>query len=702
MLYKIAHHSDTGLVEKSNYISRDLSWLNFNYRVLNQSKNTKRSIYDRLKFIAIATSNLDEFFMIRIGSLYNYIDYKKDRLDYSGMDSYSFRKKLLGNVQAFYAESNNYLNSELTPLFKENGFRIINLSDLNKSELNQILEYYQRIIHPMLTPMLLDSYHTFPVLLNKVLIFGITTYIMEDGKETKRVSFVQIPINLGRYYQIKRDNEILFLPIEEIIRWQIHTLFRNIEIESVTLFRIIRNGDFMVADTDDADTDFLSEIKKKINTRKTGRVVRLDIEAKATDWLLQVLKDRWDIDEYNIIKTEGLLDLTSLWQIIKNPEFKNFLYSAPAPVSPLSFTGASDIFDYLKNNDVFLHHPYNNMELFVNLLEEAATDPYVLAIKITIYRLANDSRIATALYKAAENGKHVSVLFEVTARFDEENNIQQAQRLQKAGCFVIYGLGSVKTHSKLCLIIRKDPSKETITRYVHLSSGNYNEVTSKLYTDISLLTTDETYANDVSEFFNVITGHSLPENYKNLIAAPQNMRKKLIELVKQEVENHKNGLPSGIVIKVNSLQDLGFIDALYLASNAGVQIKLIVRGICCLRPQRIGVSENITVRSIVGEYLEHARLLYFHNNGNPKVFGGSADAMVRSFDRRIESIFLLTNDKLKQEAINILDYNLKDDVNSYEMTENGDYFKVETLIPFDLHAEFYKVTSEIVKNAHLF
>jgi polyphosphate kinase len=317
--------------------------------------------------------------------------------------------------------------------------------------------------------------------------------------------------------------------------------------------------------------------------------------------------------------------------------------------------------------------------------------------------VAKESRITNALLRAAENGKHVSVLFEVKARFDEENNLREAQRLQKAGCFVIYGVNSLKTHTKLMLIVRKDED-DKVYRYVHLSSGNYNEATSRLYADVGLLTTKEVYANDVSEFFNVITGHSQPSAYRNLITSPRDMRIQLCNLVRKEAENARNGIPAGISIKFNSLQDKELIDELYAASQAGVKIKLVVRGMCCLRPGRKGLSENIEVISIVGEYLEHSRIYYFHNGGQPKVYIGSADAMVRSFDRRIESLFLLEDDFLKKQAINNIRYNLKDNVNSYVMNEDGTY-RVKELngeLPFNIHKEFFHVTREIVNQASLF
>src|SRR5690606_10882257 len=332
------------------------------------------------------------------------------------------------------------------------------------------------------------------------------------------------------------------------------------------------------------------------------------------------------------VPEESLVDFTGLLQIVNHKQFRHLRQPMPEPIKPINFPeqGSKDLFEVLKERDILLHHPYNSMEPVLELLEKAADDPFVLSIKITIYRVARDSRVTAALLRAAENGKHVSVLFEVKARFDEENNLREAQRLQKAGCFVIYGISSLKTHTKLLLIVRQE-DQDTVYRYVHLSSGNYNEVTSRMYVDIGLLTTREVSAQDVSAFFNAITGHSQPFAYRNLITSPRDMRIQLCNMVRKEAENAARGLPSGIVIKINSLQDKEFIDELYAASQAGVPIKLIVRGMCCLRPGRPGLSENIEVRSIVGEYLEHSRIYYFHNSGDPRVYIGSADAMVRSF-----------------------------------------------------------------------
>ncbi|SFG13898.1 polyphosphate kinase 1 [Pontibacter chinhatensis] len=661
-------------IKKSKYISRDLSWLRFNYRVLDQARDANKSLFDRLKFMAITSSNLDEFFMIRVGSLYNYLDYGKERLDYSGLRELPFRKKLLDYAHRFVNDQYLTFNNELRPLFHKGGFDILKVSELTEIEQKKADSYFKNTIYPLLTPMVFDNYHGFPLLMNQLLTFGVVTRTTDEGKPQDRVTFVQIPQNLARFYEINRKDRIIFVPIEEIVRWKIKKLFRNVDIVSANLFRITRNGDFTLEESDDLEADFVQEIKSKLKTRKKGRVVRLEIERNPSQFMMKILKERWTIDNANVFTINSLLDLRGLWQIINHRQFRDKGFKQPAPVTPLSLpSDGVDMFEYLKEHDVLLHHPYNSMEPVVNLLERAAEDPSVLGIKQTIYRLADQSRITAALLKAAENGKHVSVLFEVKARFDEERNLREGERLEKAGCFVIYGISKYKTHTKMMMIIRKEGEK--VTRYVHIGSGNYNEQTARLYSDISLLTTNEIYAHDVSEFFNVITGHSRPNEYKYLMTSPKAMRAQLMELIRIEARNAKKGLKSGIVVKINSLEDKEIIDELYKASKAGVPIKLIVRGICCLRPGREDLSENITVKSIVGEYLEHSRLYYFHNNGDPKVYSGSADMMVRSFDRRIEALFLITNAELKREAINILYYNLQDNHNSYIMREDGTYIK---------------------------
>ena len=690
---------------KAKFISRDLSWLKFDERVLDQARDKSKSLFDRLKFLAITASNLDEFFTIRIGSLYNYIDFGKERTDYSGLREVPFKQMLISSAQEFSQEKHRLFVDEILPLFPENGLLLASFSDLSTVEQSEVETYFNRTIYPMLTPMVFDHTHTFPSLLAKTLIFGVVTIGGPEKKGGKgkserdrKISFVQIPLNLARFYVIEREDKIVFLPIEELIRQQLQVLYRNVEIESMTLFRITRNGDFDLVEHEDTETDFVDEIKKKIKDRRLGRVTRVEVEQEHSEFLLGEMLKRWSLEKSDIFVKTAILDFTSFWQILKHSEFKGQMAVNPPVVPPLGLKSIQigDIFETMKRGDILLHHPYNNFEPVIQLLEQAADDPHVLAIKITLYRISKNSRIASALLRAAEQGKHVSVLFEVKARFDEENNIREATRLQKAGCFVIYGIPGLKTHTKLLQVIRNEGTH--VMSYAHLSSGNYNEDTAKLYTDLGLLTTDIRITQDIAEFFNVITGHSMPTHYEHLITAPRDMRNRLIEMIQHEVDNHKAGLPAGICWKINSLQDTLTMEALYKASKAGVPILLIVRGICCLRPQRTGLSENIYIKSIVGNYLEHTRIFYFHNNEDPKVYGGSADVMVRSFDRRIESLFELVNSRAKNLAITILNWNLRDTVNSYEMQEDGNYWKVESDEPFNIHQEFYHLNEEDLVN----
>tara|TARA_B100000482_G_C12600925_1_gene295168 strand:- start:75 stop:1961 length:1887 start_codon:yes stop_codon:yes gene_type:complete len=627
---------DTKQIDNSNLISRDLSWLNFNHRVLDLVKNSKRSILDRLKFLSIVASNFDEFFEVRVGSLYNYIDNKKKRIDYSGMREDPFREYLLNESKKFYKDFNNHFSEKLVSDLKKEKIIIGDVEILDEEGRKKIKKYFKKTIFPMLTPMVFDNLHSFPILMNKVLIFGVVTK-SNDSSNKKKISFIQIPVNLPRYFEYKVGDNICFIPIEKIIEKYIHKFFRSVVIKSVSLFRIIRNGDFTLEESEDIETNFLEELKQKLKDRKFSRVVRIEISNTFDKYLLESLKERFNIDDFNIMRSspDAIMDLSSINQIIEFNEFSDLLPLYPSPVDPIDIEANLDksIFELLSEKDVFLHHPYNSFDPVIKFLNEAADDPNVLSIKITLYRTAKNSRVIDALLKAAENGKHVSVLFEVKARFDEENNLKNGYKLERAGCYVIYGIGSLKTHTKLLLIVRREGKK--VKNYAHMGTGNYNETTSRLYTDISLMTSNQKYTKDALEFFNVITGHSVPDDYENLITAPIYMRNKIIELIEGEIKNSKAGKEAKICIKINSLQDKDVINKLYDASNSGVKICLIVRGICCLRPARKDLSQNIEVISIVGDYLEHSRLYYFHNSGDPVIYSGSADVMIRSFKRRV-------------------------------------------------------------------
>ena len=683
---------NSNIINQSNLISRDLSWLNFNYRVLDQVKDQSRGVLDKLKFLSIVSSNFDEFFEVRVGSLYNYIDNSKKRIDYSGMREEPFRKFLLSECSKFFNDYNTFFSDKIIPELNEKNIFIGDIDDLDEEGKKRAKKYFKKTIFPMLTPMVFDNLHSFPILMNKVLIFGVVTKSMDSSKK-KKISFIQIPVNIPRFFEYKIENKIFFIPIENIILKYIDKFFRSVQIESVSLFRIIRNGDFTLEESEDIETNFLEELKQKLKDRKFSRVVRIEISNSFDDYLLNSLKERFKVDDLNIMRltSNNILDYTSLNQIIDYNEFSELLPNYPSPIKSIDMEGGNEksIFEILSDRDVFLHHPYNSFDPVIKLLNEAADDPDVLSIKITLYRTAKNSGVIDALLKAAENGKHVSVLFEVKARFDEENNLRNGYKLEKAGCYVIYGIGSLKTHTKLLLIVRREGKK--VKNYAHMGTGNYNETTSRLYTDLSLMTSNQKYTKDALEFFNVITGHSVPDDYENLITAPIYMRDKILNLIQGEIDIALSGGEAKICIKINSLQDKDVINKLYEASNSGVKICLIVRGICCLRPGRKGLSENIKVLSIVGDYLEHSRLYYFHNGGDPIIYSGSADVMIRSFKRRIESLFKINEEFIKKEAITILNYNLRDNCNSYILNENGSYSKKEKgkNKEFDLFKEFY-------------
>ena len=431
--------------------------------------------------------------------------------------------------------------------------------------------------------------------------------------------------------------------------------------------------------------------------------MRLDVLNNYDKNVIKELQKIFKIDDFNLMKLskKSFLDLSSIFQVVNYNEFSELLPKYPSPIKPFDLNEIHEksIFQILSEKDIFLHHPYNSFDPVIKLLKEAAEDPDVLSIKITLYRTANNSRVIDELLKAAENGKHVSVLFEVKARFDEENNFKNGYKLEKAGCYVIYGIGSLKTHTKLLLIVRREGKK--IRNYAHMGTGNYNETTSKLYTDIGLMTSNKSYTKDALKFFNVITGHSIPDDYENLLTAPNYMKDKIISFIEKEIKNVKNGGIGKICIKINSLQDKTVINKLYDASNEGVKICLIVRGICCLRPDRKNLSENIQVISIVGDYLEHSRLYYFHNNNDPLIFSGSADVMIRSYKRRIESLFKINDEFIKKQAITILNYNLRDNMNSYILQEDGSYKKKEFKKnnKFNIFEEFYSLNSEKIDDS---
>lgn len=682
----------------ARYLNKDLSWLKFNERVLDQVASPTKDVFEQLKFLTISAANLDEFFMVRVGRLYNYLDYKQHWSNKPAGRLVALRHQLFMAAKAIFQRQHKYL----LQIFAAKDCTVVqDLATLDQAAQEQLRRYFDETLFPMLTPAVVDRQRAFPTLANKLLVLGVITHNPAESKIPEKLSFIQIPANLPRFYSLYQHPGMVLIPIEAIIQAYLPLLFKNMAIRSATLFRIIRNGDFSLEEMDDAEANLVEELRRKLKKRNQGRVVRLEVAANHDPQLLARLKRKWQLNEDNVfqVSANSLLDLAGLQQLVQLSSSKT-----PPTVLPLTYPTqtSGDLFEILKQQDILLHHPYNSIDLLVAFIEKAAEDPYVLAIKMTIYRLAPDSAITAALTKAAARGKHVVVLIEIRARFDEEHNMQEAQKLEKAGCFVIYGVGSVKTHAKMMLLIRKEEGQ--VTQYVHLSSGNYNEATAKGYVDVSLMTTDEAYGKDVVEFFNVITGHSVPQAYNRLVTTPLDIREQLLVMIRQEAQNAQQGLPCGIVIKVNALEDRATIEALYTASQAGVPIRLIVRGICCLIPQKPGLSDNITVCSIVGDLLEHTRIFYFHHQGTPKVYIGSTDIMVRSFEKRIEALFTIQDPVLKQQVINMLVYNLKDNVNSYLMRADGTYAKVEpgSNPAFNMQEAFFKVNLAEVMQAQLF
>lgn len=685
------------------YWDRDLSWLKFNERVLNQVGRPDKTVFEWLSFLHMSASNLDEFFMVRVGRLCNHIHNERARSRKSNVRRLSLLlDELLKIASTSFQKHHDYFLKKVKPLYEANHFAFVqDVTTLVPQEQNQLQHYFQETIYPMLELTVLDNPYVLSTLVSQDLVLGVITHNPVAKEHSKQLTFIQLPPKLPRFYQFNRGRTIFWVPMEEIVRAYLHMLFDNVAIYSVTLFRVIRDGDLSFEENHDTKIPLTRELESKLIEKDQSKIVRLDIEEKHDPWLLNLLQYKWDVHPNSVflVPRPSLMDLTGLQQLVQQS-----YDDSPSPASPISFPTQhnGNLFEVLKKQDILLHHPYNSIDLVINFLEKAAEDPYVLAIKMTIYRLAQNSAVTTALRKAAAHGKHVLVLIEIKARFDEAYNMREAKKLEQAGCLVIYGERSVKTHAKMMMIVRREG--DHTVRYVHLSSGNYNEDTAKSYADISLMTTDTAYTKDVAEFFDFIIGHSTPQAYKKLITAPFSIRDKLTGMIRQEAKNAQQGLPCGIVIKVNALEDKAIIEELYKASQAGVPIRLIIRGICCLIPQKRGLSATIKVRSIVGNFLEHARIFYFHNQGHAKVYAGSADIMVRSFDKRIESLFFIENPILKQQVINILVYNLRDNVNSYLMQESGAYVQVTpgNEAPFDIHEAFFKLTPDTVMNAQLF
>lgn len=651
------------------YYNRELSWLLFNDRILQEAQDESLPLFERLKFLSITASNLDEFYMIRVASLKDMVNVDYDKPDMAGMRP--MEQLLTINERAKEMVSMQYetYNKTLLPLLKDNGLHVITShKKLSKEQKQYVDKYFLENVYPVLTPMAVDASRPFPLIRNKSL--NIAAILRKE--EEIEMATVQVPGVLERIVEIPgAEGVTTVILLEEIIMRNIQQLFLNYKVECAYPFRIMRNADLTIEEED--AVDLLEEIEKQIKKRQWGEIIRLEVSECMDKRLLKWLRKELSVKEEDIFKIHGPLDLTFLMKMYGLKGFASLKNSPiiPAPVPRLQ--GDGDIFSKIRKGDILLHHPYQTFDPVVEYVKSAATDKNVLAIKQTLYRVSGNSPIVAALAKAAENGKQVTVLVELKARFDEENNIGWARMLEKAGCHVIYGLVGLKTHCKITLVVRKE--KDGIRRYVHLGTGNYNDSTAKLYTDMGLFTCNERIGEDATAVFNMISGYSEPPVWNKLYLAPLWLRDGFVELIRNEAKNAKKGKKAQIIAKMNSVCDKGIISELYAASAAGVKIQLIVRGICCVKVGIPGVSDNITVRSIVGTFLEHSRIFYFENGGEPKVFMGSADWMPRNLDKRVEIVFPVEDKRLKKEIIHILDVQLKDTLKAHLMNGDGSYTK---------------------------
>lgn len=657
------------------FYNRELSWLKFDGRVLSEAKDPNIGLFERLKFLSITASNLDEFFMIRVASLKDMVNAGYTKTDIAGMTAREQLAKIDVATHKIVGEQYD-VYKELVSELKKNGLEVLNKkSNLTKKQEKFIERYFMSNIYPVLTPMAVDSSRPFPLVRNQTLNIGAIVHKKNDPDKEIEFATVQVPSVLSRVIEIpsgENDPKTIML-LEDVIERYISKLFLNYDIVSSCQFRIMRNADLTI-DEDEA-ADLLKEIERQIKKRQWGEVIRLEINESSDEQLVAILKNELFIKEEDIYYINGPLDLTFLMKVygLEGFELLKNQKHIPAPVADIR--DKNSIFEAIRERDILMHHPYESFEPVVDFIKEASKDPNVLAIKQTLYRVSGNSPIIAALANAAENGKQVTVLVELKARFDEENNIVWARKLEHAGCHVIYGLVGLKTHSKITLVVRKE--EDGIRRYVHLGTGNYNDATAKLYTDIGLFTCRESFGEDATAVFNMLSGYSEPEAWNKLALAPLWLKDKFLELIEREKKHAKKGAPAHIIAKINSLCDPDIIQALYEASKAGVKIELIIRGICCLKVGIPGVSDNITVRSIVGNFLEHSRIFYFENNGMPEVYCGSADWMPRNLERRVEILFPIEQGELKRKVYHILELQLKDNVKAHELMADGTYVKAE-------------------------
>ncbi|MBR0171679.1 MAG: polyphosphate kinase 1 [Lachnospiraceae bacterium] len=655
-----------------NYINRELSWLRFNERVLEEAKNTDNPLFERLKFLSIAASNLDEFVMVRVAALHDMVNADIRDRDIAGMSAKQQLSAVTDVLHTFTDDMYGVFRLQALPGLDAEGISfVIDANTLSKQEAAFVDRYFEEEVYPVLTPMAVDASRPFPLVRNRALNIGALVRRKEGGKETD-FCMVQVPDVLPRILTLPAGEDGIrrMILLERVIERNMEKLFLNYDILCMHAFRVLRSADFDI-DEDDA-SDLLLEIEKQLKKRRWGKALMLEVEKTADRRLVKRLVRELRVDDGELYTIDGPLDLTFLMKLYAMDGFSAFKehgYAQPAPVPGL--TGEDDIFAAVRKRDILMHHPYQSFSPVVRFVEEAAQDPQVLAIKQTLYRVSGNSPIIAALARAADHGKQVSVLVELKARFDEENNIGWARMLEKAGCHVIYGLAGLKTHCKITLVVRREA--DGIRRYVHLGTGNYNDTTARLYTDYGLFTCKETYGADATAVFNMLSGFSEPPVWNRLVPAPFWLKDRLLYLIGREKEHAQNGEPARIVAKMNSLCHRDVIDALYEAGRAGVQIDLIIRGICSLRAGVPGLSDNITVRSIVGNFLEHARVFYFENGYQPEVYLSSADWMPRNLERRVELMFPVEEEALRARLFRALETELADTEKSRMMLEDGTY-----------------------------
>ncbi len=677
------------------YFNRELSWLEFNERVLEEALDKSNPILERLKFLAISASNLDEFFMVRVAGLMDQVVAEFKGKDMAGYTSSEQLKEISKKVHAMVNKQYKCLKSVLPALEKENAY-FIKFDKLNSKQLEFVERYFETTVYPIVTPMAIDQSRPLPLLVNKSINLIIELLDKDNPKEPD-FAVVPVPTVIPRIISLpSADDKKQFILLEDIIKEYIDRLFCGHKVLHSYCFRVTRDSDLTLEEEDVAD--LLSEIEESIKRRKWGDPVRLEIEQNMVKSCRKFLESRLELDEEDIYEIPSILDLT-IWMGFSSRKEYSHLTHTPLPPQPCVEFMDRDIFEAIRENDILVHHPYESFESVLNFVQTAANDPNVLAIKQTLYRVSGNSPIVQALIKAAENGKQVTVLVELKARFDEENNILWAKKLEKAGCHVIYGLVGLKIHCKICLVVRNDD--DGIRRYIHLGTGNYNDSTAKIYTDLGFFTCKESFGKDISTLFNLLTGYSANMDWNKISVAPATLRKTLLKLIENETKNAQAGKSAGITAKMNAIGDQEIIKALYKASMAGVKIKLIVRGICCLKAGIEGISDNITVVSIVDRFLEHSRIFLFENEGNPKIYLSSADWRTRNLDRRVEVAFPIESPPLKQRLIELLNYTLQDTVKLRVQQPDGSYVRVDRRGKESLHSQllFYELSQKrVAKN----